>query len=265
MIDEQITERDLREVQAAVDEAEAEIAKLRERGGWRSLMSGTALAGARARRDAAAEELERLTALYEAEQATIADRPKIEKSYASEITAAGKALDAGAKRVTAAVNAAQAVMVELADACSAHNANVRKYGPELAAAGLGLPEQGEVKTGGGRGGVRIRGRWYTPVDAGAAIAWVAFRVARARLPRVHGLARVLQFIEGRGRLDRHDLFAKVDAVPVVHHETPMRPAAPKIESPVSLTATQRAEIERRGPAVVFDDPSGGWPKWATEA
>ena len=202
-----ITKDDLDRAAAELAEAEAELADLGpgRRFGWLTgREAGQVRAARRGRVEQAAERLEVLTAQHAAEQADLADRPAREKGAAKLIAGAGKALDDSAARVAVAAEAAQAALVELVDAAAAHDALVHQYGAELAAHGLRLDDGSGVDhaTGGKRGAVRIKGRWRLGVDPGTLLVHVAYRVAEARLGRVHGLTSTFRWWSGRPALDR---------------------------------------------------------------
>ncbi|MQY04131.1 hypothetical protein [Actinomadura macrotermitis] len=135
--------------------------------------------------EAAAGRLEALTARRDAEQAEVAERGRREKAAGKYLTAAAAELEASRRKVAAAAADAQQALVALLSAGAEYDAAVCHHAADLVARGLPLDDEvgAEYETGGGRGKVRIRGKWTLGVDPSVVVLWVLSRVAHAQLPR----------------------------------------------------------------------------------
>ncbi|MFD7982120.1 hypothetical protein ACFV4M_01905 [Kitasatospora indigofera] len=168
------------------------------------------------------------------------DRSVLEKAAAKQINQADKELKASKGSVVEAAAAAQQAVVRLMDAVVAHDALVRSHGPVLAGLGLTFNEgQPEYETGSSRSGVKVRGQWWTQVEAGVVAGWLLHRVAEARLPRMNALVGALRpcrkTVDGRP----DGLFAGVESPAKVEFPRPPRVEFPRMESPVLGRAARR--------------------------
>lgn len=150
------------------------------------------VAQARANARELAEEHARQMA---AEQAA-ATREELEKAAAKDIAVAGKELKAARGKLEDAAEAAQRALVELMQQTEAYDALVERHADVLARQGLGL--DGESGGGGSFAGatVKARGVVYEAAGSGAVLAFVAHRVAEARLPHPNYMVGVLQYNVG---------------------------------------------------------------------
>lgn len=208
-----VTEHDLDQARQALAAAERNLTEEQDFAGGQT---STRLSLAHQWHRDAQAELADLEARF-AEQREAAERPAREVEAAPLIGQAGKALKASAGRVRAAVEAAQAALVELLDAAAGHDALAAACARDLMERRLTLDAGHEHQTGGklrssfggGSAVVRLNGAWHMGVAPADVLAWAVGQVEAARLGRPRPFAsRVLD-----GRADA--LLAGVAPVPVV--------------------------------------------------
>ncbi|MER7574910.1 hypothetical protein [Streptomyces sp. NPDC126514] len=156
-----------------------------------------------------------LRAAYEkqlAEERVRLSRPVLEKAAAAEIDAAGVELAEREREVVEALERAQGSLAGLLVAGEAFNAAVRCHAEVLVGKGLDVRggELGGVRTVLSRYVVKVHGRRYEQLDAGALGAWLVHRVVEARIGRFHHLVSLLQWV---ARAVGQDAAAVVARVP----------------------------------------------------
>ncbi|MFE0844913.1 hypothetical protein [Streptomyces rochei] len=232
-----IREEQLQELRDQIAKDEAVVAELRLK---RFVGAGATYAAAKGRIELATDALADLTAQYEAEQATLADRPNREKAEAKFLDGAARALGKADDRITAALDAAQTALVELMDAVQARGSLVEETHAQMAARGFqlrdgdGMPAHDtgtEQRLDGPL--VSIRGRRWTPLRPLPLVDWLTHRVTDARLPSMApGWCGTCRSVENREDSVTHG----VKAAPAVPRPKPVAPlrGGPVFQAPVYL-------------------------------
>ncbi|WP_381562908.1 hypothetical protein [Streptomyces eurythermus] len=158
-------------------------------------------------------------------------RPELEKAAAAEIRAAGREMDGRLKALAEAAAAAQAALVELADAGVTYNETVARHVQVMADAGLDFNggESGGEETVLGENRLKVKGREFYPVEPGTVAAWVLVRAVEARVSPQHGLGLALQW-EVRGLEQKQpELVRAVPAAPARDFPEPLRWRMPQAD------------------------------------
>lgn len=232
--DEQISQART-EAQAAEqvrDEAESAVAAAPYSDFAASTLTRAIRAASRARSNA--NELQAQQALDKAKQLAVATREELEKAAGKFVGQAERELKASRARVAAAAAASQKALIELLDAAGEHDALVRQHAAELRARGLAFEDDGiDYNTGGVRSGaLRLRGQWHIPVDPGSLLGRLVYRVAEARLPRLHPVSAELKVHQLRAASRPDGLLEGVEAPARLVYPDPLRLQSAPITSVV---------------------------------
>lgn len=177
-----VTEAQLAEARAAVDQAAAEVREL-HRKPW---TLPAELQSATANRTAAEERLARLIERQAEWSAYLDARQAHEDAAAPELDRWAGELDASRARLVDAVSAAESAMLAALRATTAHDALVSQVRDGLIGHDLvGAPGPTFDTSAGERSGLWLRGRRWGAVDASGVLARSVTRVAHAVFGRGH--------------------------------------------------------------------------------
>lgn len=221
------------EIAAARDQAEAaerELAEAEHQAMGRSVID-----------EVTAASLTRLTLSARTHRAKVVDlesrqaeqrreleaRASRESKAAKALAAAERELAASQARLVAAVTEAEAATSNAVKAAQAHDELVARHRTGLAGLGLLLsdvtPDIDHATGAAERVGLRLHGRHWAPVEAGALLARTAWRVARATLGQEHPLTARLRFLPGVA-----DLGGRSGGVLADVPDMPDAPARPRL-------------------------------------
>ncbi|MCM1939482.1 hypothetical protein NC239_14785 [Streptomyces sp. G3] len=258
-----ISEEQLQELRDQIAKDEGVVATLRMK---RFVGAGAEYAAAKGRIELATDALADLTAQYDAEQAALADRPNREKAEAKFLDGAARALGKADDRITAALDAAQAALVELVDAVQARSTLVQETHSQMAARGFqlrdgdGMPAH-QTGTEQRLDGpvVSLRGRRWTPLQPLPLLDWLKHRVMAARMPGTEpGWCGTCRNVEGRD----DSITDRVKDAPAVPRPEPVRvrtgvlPGAIAYISDVAHYERKIEEEELQRMSELFTDENG---------